>query len=48
MTPFEALYDYKAPVFAFTNPDYVRSELKDFVEDGTKLQSILKESLEQA
>jgi hypothetical protein len=48
VTPFEALYGYKPPIFTYTTLETDSTEAKDWVTERRKVQSILKEGLVQA
>ncbi|KAL5759632.1 hypothetical protein ACOSQ2_018470 [Xanthoceras sorbifolium] len=48
MTPFEALYGFRPPIYSGSPRDYSDPESRAFVKDRDKIQHTLKESLIQA
>ena len=48
MTPFEALYGNKPPIFSFTALAINSPEVRDFTYERNMIQSVIKKALTQA
>ncbi|KAK0600514.1 hypothetical protein LWI29_015726 [Acer saccharum] len=48
MSPFEALYGYKPPIFSYALIENNSPEVKDFACERERIRSVLKETLTQA